>query len=92
MRALGASRRQLVVASRIEYLGIGVLAGLMASVLAAGAGWFLAVRVFEVAPQSQPLLWLAGPALGVVCALWNARVAARLAGARTPVAALRAAA
>ncbi len=92
MRALGASRSQLVMASRIEYLAIGVLAGLMGALLASVAGWFLAVRVFEVAAQSQPLLWLAGPALGAACALWNARVAARLAVARTPVAALRAAA
>ena len=91
MRALGASRRQLVLASRIEYFAIGLLAGLMGAVLASLAGWFLALRVFEVAPQQSALIWVAGPALGALCALWNARVAAGLAAAQTPIAALRAA-
>ncbi len=69
MRALGAGGRLLAQVQRAELLGVGALAGLLASVAAMAVGWLLARFVFEFA--WQPVWWvpLAGAAAGAVLAL-----------------------
>ena len=69
MRALGAGSRLLGQVQRAELLGVGALAGLLASVAAMAVGWLLARYVFEFA--WQPVWWvpLAGAAAGAVLAL-----------------------
>jgi len=69
MRALGAGARLLAQVQRAELLGVGALAGLLASVAAMAVGWLLARYVFEFA--WQPVWWvpLAGAAAGAVLAL-----------------------
>ena len=69
MRALGAGGRLLAQVQRAELLGVGALAGLLASVAAMAVGWLLARYVFEFA--WQPVWWvpLAGAAAGAVLAL-----------------------
>jgi putative ABC transport system permease protein len=64
MRALGASRHLLAQVQRTELLGLGWLAGFMASTMALVLGWALARFAFEFA--WAPPLWapLAGGALG----------------------------
>ncbi len=64
MRALGASRHLLAQVQRTELLGLGWLAGFMASAMALVVGWALARFAFEFA--WAPPLWapLAGGALG----------------------------
>ncbi|MBD8049295.1 ABC transporter permease [Limnohabitans radicicola] len=71
MRALGASRQLLAQVQRTELLGLGWLAGFMASSMALVVGWGLTRFVFEFA--WQPPLWapLAGGALGAALA-WAA--------------------
>lgn len=71
MRALGAGRGLLVQVQRAELLGIGWLAGFMASSMALVVGWALARYAFEFA--WQPPLWapLAGGGLGALLA-WTA--------------------
>jgi putative ABC transport system permease protein len=71
MRALGASRSLLAQVQRTELLGIGWLAGFMASAMALVVGWALARYAFEFA--WQPPLWapLAGGLLGALLA-WAA--------------------
>ncbi|OYU30695.1 MAG: ABC transporter permease [Comamonadaceae bacterium PBBC2] len=71
MRALGASRQLLAQVQRTELLGIGWLAGFMASSMALVVGWALARFAFEFA--WAPPLWapLAGGALGALLA-WAA--------------------
>ena len=71
MRALGAGRALLAQVQRTELLGIGWLAGFMASSMALVVGWALARFAFEFA--WQPPLWapLAGGALGALLA-WAA--------------------
>jgi len=71
MRALGASRQLLAQVQRTELLGLGWLAGFMASAMALVVGWGLTRFVFEFA--WQPPLWapLAGGALGAALA-WAA--------------------
>ncbi len=71
MRALGASRQLLAQVQRTELLGLGWLAGFMASSMALLLGWALARFAFEFA--WTPPLWvpLAGGVLGAVLA-WAA--------------------
>ncbi len=71
MRALGASRQLLAQVQRTELLGLGWLAGFMASGMALVVGWGLTRFVFEFA--WQPPLWapLAGGLLGALLA-WAA--------------------
>jgi putative ABC transport system permease protein len=71
MRALGAGRGLLAQVQRTELLGIGWLAGFMASSMALVVGWALARYAFEFA--WQPPLWapLAGGGLGALLA-WTA--------------------
>jgi putative ABC transport system permease protein len=71
MRALGAGRTLLAQVQRTELLGLGWLAGFMASSMALVVGWGLARFAFEFA--WQPPLWapLAGGTLGALLA-WAA--------------------
>jgi putative ABC transport system permease protein len=89
MRALGASRAQVLGAQRAEFAVLGLLAGLLASLGASAIGWTLATRVFQLDFIWNGWIWLAGPALGLVCILGNAWAGARAALSRPPMAALR---
>ena len=89
LRVLGASRLQVAWANRVEFVLLGALAGLLAALLASGTGWLIAGRVFEIPYTGNAWIWLAGPVLGVLCAAWNAHMAARLAVSSPPIVALR---
>jgi len=89
MRALGASRAQVLAAQRAEFAVLGATAGLLASLGATAIGWTLAARVFQLDYESNGWIFLAGPALGLVCILANAWAGARAALSRPPMAALR---
>jgi putative ABC transport system permease protein len=69
MRALGASGKLLAQVQRAELLGVGALAGVLASVAAMVVGWALARWVFEF--TWAPAFWvpLAGGGAGAVLAL-----------------------
>ena len=71
MRALGAGRALLAQVQRAELLGLGFLAGFMASSMALVVGWALARYAFEFA--WTPLWWapLAGGLAGALLA-WSA--------------------
>jgi putative ABC transport system permease protein len=69
LRALGATRAQLSQAQWIEFTLIGSLAGALAASGAAGTGWALAHFVFKFDWVFDPLVWLAGVAVGSVCAM-----------------------
>jgi putative ABC transport system permease protein len=56
LRAVGAGSQLLRNVQRIELLGVGMLAGLLASVVAMGVGWALAKFVFEF--SWQPSFWV----------------------------------
>jgi len=60
MRALGASARLLAQVQRAELLGVGALAGLLASIAAVIVSWALARWVFEFSWNPSPLVPLAG--------------------------------
>jgi len=89
MRALGASRAQVLSAQRAEFAVLGAIAGLLGALGATAIGWTLATRIFELDFIWNGWIWVAGPALGLVCVVLNAWAGARAALSRPPMAALR---
>jgi putative ABC transport system permease protein len=89
MRALGASRAQVLSAQRAEFAVLGAVAGLLGSAGATAIGWTLATRIFELDFIWSGWIWLAGPALGLVSVVLNAWAGARAALGRAPLTALR---
>jgi putative ABC transport system permease protein len=69
MRALGASSRLLGQVQRAELLGVGALAGLLASVAAIVVGWALARYAFEFDWRPSPWVPLIGALVGALLAL-----------------------
>jgi putative ABC transport system permease protein len=71
MRAMGASGRLLQQVQRAELLGVGALAGLLASGAAVAVGWGLAKYAFEFQWSASPWVPLAGVVAGALLA-WAA--------------------
>ena len=69
MRALGASGKLLAQVQRAELLGVGALAGVLASLAAMAVGWALAHYVFEFSWNPSPWVPLAGGAAGALLSL-----------------------
>lgn len=69
MRALGASGKLLAQVQRAELLGVGALAGVLASLAAIAVGWALARYAFEFSWNASPMVPLAGGVAGAVLAL-----------------------
>lgn len=69
MRAVGARGSLLRQVQRAELAGVGLLAGFLASVVAAVVGWGLAKYAFDFAWTASPLVPLAGAAAGATLAL-----------------------
>ena len=69
MRALGASGKLLGQVQRAELLGVGALAGVLASAAAMTVGWALARYVFEFSWNASPWVPLAGGVAGALLAL-----------------------
>jgi putative ABC transport system permease protein len=69
LRAVGASSVLLRQVQRVELLGVGLLAGFLASVVAVVVGWALARFVFEFNWTASPWVLLAGSVAGAVLAL-----------------------
>ncbi len=89
MRALGASRAQVLAAQRTEFLALGFLAGALAAVGATAIGFVIASQVFQFGYRVNHWVWLAGPALGLACVSLNIWAGARAALNHPPIAALR---
>ncbi len=71
MRAMGAGSSLLAQVQRAELLGVGALAGLLASGAAAAVGWALARFAFEFAWNPSPWVLLMGTVAGALLA-WAA--------------------
>ncbi|MCB2071714.1 MAG: ABC transporter permease, partial [Ottowia sp.] len=69
MRAVGAGSALLRQVQRAELAGVGLLAGLLASLVAAGVGWALARYAFDFAWRAAAWVPLAGALAGGVLAL-----------------------
>jgi putative ABC transport system permease protein len=69
MRALGAGGKLLAQVQRAELLGVGALAGVLASLAAIAVSWALARYVFEFSWNPSPWVPLLGGAAGALLAL-----------------------
>jgi len=69
MRAVGARGSLLRQVQRAELVGVGLLAGFLASIVASLIGWGLARYVFEFTWTASPLVPLTGSLAGAVLAL-----------------------
>ena len=90
LRTLGASRMRVLSGVTVEFVAIGLLAGLLASTGAGLAAWHLAVNVFELQYHFSPVLWLAGPLLGMVFVGISGLIATWRVVTHSPVSVLRA--
>ena len=89
MRVYGASRAQVTGAQRVEFLAMGAIAGLLATLGAAAIGQLLARRVFELDLPPSPQLWLAGPLAGIALLSLNAWLSSRKVLRASPALTLR---
>ena len=89
MRVYGASRGQVTGSQRVEFLAMGLLAGLLATLGSAAIGQLLARRVFELDLPPSPELWIAGPLAGVLLLSLNAWLSARKVLSASPALTLR---
>jgi putative ABC transport system permease protein len=69
MRAMGAGSKLLAQVQRAELLGVGALAGLLASLAAIAVGWALARWAFEFSWNAPAVAPLAGTVAGALLAL-----------------------
>jgi putative ABC transport system permease protein len=69
MRAMGASARLLGQVQRAELLGVGALAGTLASVAALAVGWAIATYGFEFTWRPSPAVPVGGAIAGALLAL-----------------------
>jgi len=60
LRTLGASRRRVLSALVVEFVSLGVLAGVLASLIASGVAYLLATRVFQLEFGFDPVVVGAG--------------------------------
>ncbi|OFZ85874.1 MAG: ABC transporter permease [Betaproteobacteria bacterium RBG_16_64_18] len=89
MRALGATRAQVLASQRAEFIALGLIAGALAAAGSTAIGYAIAVFVFQFAYQVNTWIWIVGPALGLACVAINAIAGARSALRRPPILALR---
>jgi putative ABC transport system permease protein len=66
LRALGASRRQLVAGQLAEFAALGLVAGLLAAVGTELIAWLLYTRVFELEYGVKWPVWVATPLAGAL--------------------------
>jgi putative ABC transport system permease protein len=89
MRVVGASKRHVTGSQRVEFLAMGVLAGVLATAGAALIGQLLARRVFDLDLAPSALLMVVGPLAGLVLLSLNAWLSARKVLRASPALTLR---
>jgi putative ABC transport system permease protein len=77
LRALGASRRRVLLGVATEFVTLGLLAGVLAAAIAALAEYLLATRLFGLHYRFVPALWAIGVGAGVALVGLSGTYAAR---------------
>jgi putative ABC transport system permease protein len=91
LRALGVKRRTVLSGVLTEFAALGFASGLLASAGASVLASVIAVQLFELEYEFNPMLWVAGLAGGVLLVCLSGFVAARGAINAPPTDVLRAA-
>ncbi len=91
LRALGARKRTVFSGVMAEFAALGIAAGFLASAGASSLAAIVAVRLFDLPYEFNPMLWTVGLAAGVVVVCTSGFIAARGAINAPPVDVLRAA-
>ena len=89
MRVYGASRAQVAGSQRAEFLAMGILAGVLATLGAAAIGQLIARRVFELDLPPSPEIWIVGPLAGIALLSLNAWLSSRKVLRASPALTLR---
>ncbi len=89
MRVYGASRAHVAGSQRVEFLAMGALAGLLATLGAGVIGQLVARRVFELDLPPGVALWIAGPLAGLALLSLNAWLSSRKVLRASPALTLR---
>jgi putative ABC transport system permease protein len=89
MRAFGASAAQVTGSQRAEFLVMGAIAGVLATMAAAAISTVLAQRVFSLELPANYGLWIYGPVAGVLLLTLNAWLSARKVLTASPALTLR---
>jgi len=89
MRVYGSSRAQVAGAQRVEFLSMGLLAGVLATIGAAVIGQILARRVFELSLPPSAALLIVGPLAGLALLSLNAWLSSRKVLRASPALTLR---
>ena len=92
LRALGARRRTVFVGVMAEFAALGLAAGILASAGASVLAAVVAVQLFELPYEFNPVLWLVGLSAGVFVVSVSGFFAARSSINAPPADVLRAAA
>ena len=91
LRTFGASRNRVLGGVAVEFIAIGLLAGVLAATGASLAGYLLATNLFELDYGFSPTLWLGGILSGVVFVGLSGLAATWRVVTHAPVSVLRAA-
>jgi putative ABC transport system permease protein len=89
MRVYGASRAQVAGSQLVEFLAMGLVAGILATVGAAAIGQLLAQRVFDLDLPPSPMLLVVGPLAGLALLSLNAWLSSRKVLRASPALTLR---
>jgi len=89
MRVYGASRAQVAGSQRVEFLAMGLLAGILGTLGAAIIGQILARRVFELDLPPSLALLVVGPLAGIALLSLNAWLSSRKVLRASPALTLR---
>lgn len=89
LRTLGASRTYLASSTTREFALIGLLAGIIASSVAALIGWAVIERVMELSYEFNIWLWVTGIVAGVAGVLIAGKLATRPVLNQLPIAVLQ---
>jgi putative ABC transport system permease protein len=90
LRTLGASRGTVLQGVLAEFVTLGALSGLLASIGAALAGYFVATRVLEMKYGFEPNVWIVGMVGGALLVSFSGWLATRSVINTPPVTTLRA--
>jgi putative ABC transport system permease protein len=89
LRTLGAPARLVLGSISIEFLLLGLIAGVLAAAGAEATTWVLQERVFRIDWRPHPWLWLLGPLISGILITAIGTLASRKAVTTPPVEVLR---